>query len=117
MKKHRLALLVCVVVAGCTTVSEVVPMGKDSYTVSVDSNGGNSRVGASRIGAVKAANAYCQKQGKFMIVRNTETTAPVFGPASSNLIFSCVTADDPEYQRPNLRPTPGVVIQDQRQPH
>ncbi len=52
-----------------------------------------------------------------MIIRNTETGGNAgFGGEHSTLIFSCVAADDHEYQRPNLHKEPTTVIEDQRAP-
>jgi hypothetical protein len=91
------------VAAGCAAgASEVVPAGKDSYMVAGKAVGGIMS-GQSMIAATKEANQFCSKQGRFMIIRHTETAGNAgFGGEHSNLIFSCVTADDPEYQRPNL---------------
>jgi len=100
---------------GCVIgASEVVPAGKDSYMVAGKAVGGINS-GESLIAATKVANQYCSKQGKFMIIRHTETGGNAgFGGEHSDLIFSCVTADDPEYQRPNLRKEPTTVVEDQR---
>ena len=100
--------------AACVSTSEVVPMGKDSYMISVDDsltwNKGNSAITAS-----KAANAYCERMGKHMIVRRMDTSGtPGWTTLSANFIFSCVTEDDPEYQRPNLKKDPNTVIEDAR---
>jgi hypothetical protein len=89
-------------------------MGRDSYTVTSTSRGGLV-AGKERINAVKTANAYCDKQGKHMIVRRTDTTGTAgWTPVTDALIFSCVSDDDPEWQRPNLQRDPNTVIQDQR---
>lgn len=104
---------ICTAIAGCEISSPVVPSGKDSYMVS-------SHVGAcvhcsARIQSMKTANAYCTKQGKFAIVRNSSGATNPFGYDNGNdMIFSCVTADDPEYTRPALRPDNGVTTIDQR---
>lgn len=105
------------VLTACTTgASEVIPAGKDSYMVAGKAVGGINS-GQSLIAATKEANQFCARQGKFMIIRNTETGGNAgFGGEHSNLIFSCVTADDPEYQRPNLHKEPTTVIEDQRAP-
>lgn len=107
------------VLAGCMTgSSEIIPAGKDSYIVAGKAVGGLNS-GQSIIAATKAANEYCAKQGRFMIIRHTQTGGNAgFGGEHSNLIFSCVTADDPEYKRPNLRNDPTTVVEDQRaSPH
>jgi hypothetical protein len=100
---------------GCVSTTDVVPVGKDSYLISGRANGGLN-AGKGTIQATQKANAYCASQNKFMIVRRIDTNgnAAVFGESAS-LYFSCVTQDDPEYQRPNLRRDPTEVIEDQRQ--
>jgi len=95
-------------VAGCVSTSEIVPAGKDSYMVSGSANGG-AVSGQSIIAATKQANEYCAKQGKVMQIRNTNTGGSAgWGGEHSNMIFSCLFPDDPEYTRPNLRKDNGV---------
>lgn len=55
---------------------------------------------ASRFKAVKKANAYCAGMDKAMIVRKMDTRQPGVGAtADTDLTFSCVGKDDPEYRR------------------
>lgn len=99
--------------AGCEISSPIVPSGKDTYMVS-------SHVGAcvhcsARIQSMKTANTFCAKQGKFAIVRNTSGATNPFGYDNGNdMVFSCVSADDPEYNRPTLRQDNGVTTIEQR---
>ena len=99
--------------AGCEVSSPVVQAGKDTYMVS-------SHVGAclhcsARIQSMKTANAYCARQGKFAIVRNTSGATNPFGYDNGNdMVFSCVSADDPEYNRPTLRKDNGVTTVERR---
>lgn len=97
---------------GCVSTSDIVPVGKDSYMVSGSGTGGLS-YGKTLTAALKSANAYCAKESRFMIVRNEETQGRFNGEAA-NLIFSCVTADDPEYTRPHLRKDNGVTTIENR---
>ena len=90
---------------GCALPSEVVPMGKDSYMVTAPETIG----GQGRIIVVNAANKYCSSQNTYMIVRRMDAS----GMAVS-LMFSCVSEDDPEYQRPNLKKEPNVIIENQQ---
>lgn len=94
-----------------TKTSEIVSAGKDSYMLTVASHGG--RVGGEGPMALKAANAYCDGVSKHMMIRRTDFGA-AFEYASMTVIFSCLNADDPEYQRPNLRQEPTTVIEDRR---
>jgi hypothetical protein len=88
--------------AGCVSTSEIVPAGKDSYMVTGASHGGASG-GKEGAAALKAANAYCEKMGKHLQMRRTDTGYSL-NYASMNLVFSCLDANDPEYKRPELAP-------------
>jgi len=116
MTKTWALIVVTAALTACVSTSEVVPMGKDSYMISSSSNGGPGGNGAhvSRIEAAKAANRYCDAKGLHMVVRNLGGTTFGLSGGTSELIFSCVTSDDPEYKRPDLRQAPTTVIEDQR---
>lgn len=105
---------VAMVLAGCVTTSEVVPAGKDSYMVTVSARG--AAAGDGRIESLKAANAYCATSSRHMIIRRTDTSGIAIGalPVTTALVFSCVDDSDPEWQRPNLRKDPTMVVEDQR---
>jgi hypothetical protein len=113
--KYVISTVVALILGGCgVSSSEVIPAGKDSYLVTGSAVGG-VMTGQSLPAAMKTANAYCAKEGKFMIIRREDTGGNAgFGGERANLIFSCVTADDPEYKRPNLQADPTTVIQDTR---
>ena len=82
--------------AGCAVSSPVEPYGKDTYLVS--SHVGSCMSCSASIQGMKTANAYCAKEGKFAIMRHTSGATNGFGfNVSNELVFSCVTADDPEY--------------------
>jgi putative hemolysin len=102
------------ILSGCVTTSDVVPVGKDSYLVSVSARGNNA--GAGRIESAKAAVKYCAARGQHMIIRRTDTSGIALGaiPETTALVFSCVDESDPEWQRPNLQADPTVRIEDQR---
>jgi hypothetical protein len=76
--------------AGCEVSSPVVSAGKDIYFVS-------SHVGAcincsAAVQSLKTANAFCAKQGKTAVIRNTSGYRNPFGYDNSNqLYFSCVS--------------------------
>ena len=111
--KKLLVFCAALICAGCEVSSPITAAGKDTYMVS-------SHVAAciscsAQVQSLKTANAFCAKQGKFAVIRNTNGAVNAFGYNVSNeLLFSCVAADDPEYNRANLRSEPNVVIEDQR---
>lgn len=109
----KILALACLL-AGCVGTSDIVPAGKDSYLIAGHA-GGSFNAGKGLIEATKQANAYCAKQQRFMVIRRTQESGNAgFGGQSDELIFSCVTADDPEYTRPNLRKDPTTIVEDGR---
>jgi hypothetical protein len=98
---------VVALLSGCAVTSEVVPMGKDSYMLSSSSPGGPG-VQNGAVTAVKAASQYCEAHGKHMIFRHTTSTRFGLAGITTDLVFSCVDENDPEYTRPNVRKDNGV---------
>jgi hypothetical protein len=116
VRKWRVICAGLVVLAqgGCVSTSDIVPLGKDSFMLNSTSRGGLF-AGKEKIDGAKAANAYCEAAGKHMIVRRIDTNGVAgISPVTASFVFSCVSSDDPEYQRPNLRRDPTTIIQDQR---
>jgi hypothetical protein len=114
MKKNVALIGTSLALTACVNTSQVVPMGKDSYMITGQAHGGLNS-GQSNVAAVEQANAYCTSLHRYMIVRRLDTSGvAAFGGETARLVFSCVTENDPEYQRPNLRPEPTTVIEDQR---
>jgi S1-C subfamily serine protease len=102
-----LRLLVVLAFAGCEVSSAVVPVGKDSYMVS--SHVGGCLKCSAAVKSLKTANEFCTQQGKVVVVQNSSGATNPFGYDNGNqTIFSCVSADDPEYARPTLRQDKGV---------
>ena len=92
--------------AGCvTTGSQVVPVGKDTYQMSMTGVGFATQANTN-IKALKAANDYCDKLGKHMVPKSS-TEAGVYGwsPRQDNLVFMCLDANDPRYLHPEPAPT------------
>ena len=99
---------------GCVGTTEVVSVGKDSYMIA-GRNAGGLNAGKGGMEAVQKANAYCATLSKLMVIRRLDTHPIELSSAeTTQLIFSCVTADDPEYTRPNLSKDPTTIIEDQR---
>jgi hypothetical protein len=65
--------------------------------------------------ALTEANEYCTSQGKEIFVTNTRSGESTYGPGGTmEVMFRCLAMNDPELQRPNLRPLPNTVIEDRR---
>lgn len=112
VRKLAITILGAALLAGCVTASDVVPAGKDTYMVTGGGTGGIS-YGKTAIAALKKANAYCASLHKLVMIRNTQTQS-AFNGENSSLVFSCLSADDPEYRTPNLRKDNGVTTIENR---
>jgi hypothetical protein len=88
--KNSLVILCSILaVVGCVSASEVVPVGNGRYMITGRASGGLN-AGKETAEATKAANAYCAKENKQMVLQNLdkEGNAAVFGE-NINLTFTC----------------------------
>ena len=95
--------------AACVTVgSQAVPVGKDTYQISMTGVGFATQANTN-IKALRAANDYCMRLGKHMVPK-TSAESGVYGwsPRQDNLVFMCLDENDPAYV--NAKP----VVTDQR---
>jgi hypothetical protein len=95
-----LVFLCAVLVAGCVTVpSTVVPIGKDTYQLSMTGVGFATQANTN-VKALQTANEYCAKLGKHLLFqKNAESGVYGWSPRQSNLTFLCLDANDPDYVR------------------
>lgn len=87
-----------VLLAACVTVgSQIVPVGKDTYQMSVTGVGFATQANTN-IKALKAASDYCTSLGKHLVPKNSEESG-VYGwsPRQDNLVFMCLDPNDPRY--------------------
>jgi hypothetical protein len=101
MSRRLLRLLPAVslvIVAGCVTVpSNIVPVGKDTYQLSMTGVDFATQANTN-VQALKTASDYCDKLGKHLVMqRNAESGVYGWSPRQSNLTFLCLDANDPDY--------------------
>lgn len=92
------AIAALALMAGCVTVgSNVVPVGKDTYQLSMTGAGFATQANTN-IKALAAANEYCSNLGLHMVPKNSSESG-VYGwsPRQDNLVFMCLKSDDPRY--------------------
>jgi hypothetical protein len=98
-RRLRLSSVVAlVIVAGCVTVpSNIVPIGKDTYQLSMTGVGFATQANTN-VKALRTASEYCDKLGKHLVMqRNSESGVYGRSPRQSNLTFLCLDANDPDY--------------------
>lgn len=105
----RTALLAGVLLlCGCvTTGSKPLPVGKDTYQLSMTGVGFATQANTN-MQALAAANQFCDGLGLHMVPK-TSGESGVYGwsPRQDNLVFMCLKSDDPRY----LNPTPATTEQ------
>ena len=107
-------LVFTALLSGCVSTSNVLEMGRDTYSVSSTADGFRSAA-AARESAFQKGTEKCGSQGKkfmFMNERTARTRMDV--DTTVNVTFRCLSEDDPEYRRPSIEQTPDVVIHDRR---
>ena len=108
--KIILSLLGVLALTGCAN-SGVQSIGKDSYLVSVRvSFSGQS---GAKTDALTSANIHCASLGKQMMLGNISSSECALrgGCGEAQIIFSCLSNDDPRYQTSQMRKEPDTVIQ------
>jgi hypothetical protein len=109
-----ISVVAAAVLSGCVATSDVLEMGKDTYSVSSTADGMRSAASA-RQSAFEAGREMCTKQGKrFMFVNESMSRTRMAIDTTINVTFRCLSENDPEYTRPLIRQSPDVVIEDQR---
>ncbi len=100
--------------SGCVSTSQVLEMGRDTYSVTATADGFRDAASA-RESAFEAGSKKCASLGKRFMFTNESTVSTRMGiDTTVTVTFRCLNENDPEYARPNIRQAPGVVIEDQR---
>jgi hypothetical protein len=90
MRVVGLAVISALLTACVTVGSEVVPVGKDTYQLSMTGVGFATQANTN-IKALKSANDYCAKLGKHMVpASSAESGVYGWSPRQDNLVFKCL---------------------------
>ena len=74
----RLILIAAILLSGCAANSGVVPIGQNTYMVSIQAATGLSGLGNLKADAINQAYQYCQEKGKDMNIIETKESKPPF---------------------------------------
>lgn len=118
LKRNTAGLIAASIVAiflnACVSTSQVLEMGRDTYSISATSDGFRSAA-AARESAFEAGAKRCASFGKrFMFVNESTARTRMGIDTTTNITFRCLSESDPDYARPDVQQTPNVVIEDQR---
>ncbi|MGQ0711547.1 MAG: hypothetical protein ACT4NV_17575 [Rhodoferax sp.] len=91
MKPRITIVLYALAVAGCASLTDVVPTGPDTYMVAAEGVLGNSSSGKQAFKAQEQAAAFCAKQGKRVETAEVKEVPGGFGKvASATVYFRCI---------------------------
>jgi hypothetical protein len=87
----RLFLSLCAaLLAGCAALSDVTPIGPDSFMATSHSNDVNARVDEQRAKVAQSAAEFCAKRGAVVdVIRSVASAPPPGRPPSAELDFRC----------------------------
>lgn len=106
-------------VPSCVSISEITPIGKDTYMMASSSSAMGEGGGNLKAKLVKEASLFCTEKSKALMLVGFSSVDMAFGrPASAEITFRCLNENDPEYTRPNvnyenspgINSTPGVLL-------
>lgn len=79
------------VLAGCATVSDVVPTGGDAYMLSAHGIAGHGSAAEQKAIGIRRANEYCNAKQLQMQLGETRLTDPKFATApAAEIDFRCI---------------------------
>lgn len=107
LKDQKIRLIASTIAAisltGCLSTSQVLEMGRDTYSVSATADG-YRLASQARESAFQAGTKKCTSLGKHFMFINESTTRTRRGiDTTVTVTFRCLNENDPEYARPNVR--------------
>lgn len=97
--------MVILALAGCSTASDVVQTGTDTYKVRADAGGGSRTDAEIKALGIKRANEFCDAQGKRAVITIGQSSSwHVFSLQTAEVHFSC--DDRPATRSPAKSSTP-----------
>lgn len=108
--KYLFVTVAAISLTGCISSSGVLPMGPDTYSISVHAAPVRGQAGAKKA-ALTEANQYCMQQGKTMLVKSMDHSTFSSLPGDDlNIIFQCLSNGDQGLQRPNYQSPTDINI-------
>ena len=88
--KRTLPFFIVVASVGCTTMSEVQPIGQGRYMVGTSARGGFTSDTEVKAGALARARAYCDEQKKGMTLLSSSSSGTQgWTPQNAEVVFTC----------------------------
>ena len=87
-----LAVAAALALAGCVTMTDPVQVGTDTYMVGLSARGGLTSDTELLAQTMRAAGAFCSRQGRHMELQTSSTTGTQgWTPQGNQVVFRCAT--------------------------
>lgn len=97
------SILAAIFMTGCLSTSQVLEMGRDTYSVTSTADG-YRLASQARESAFQAGTEKCTSLGKrFMFINESSARTRMGIDTTVTVTFRCLNENDPEYVRPNFR--------------
>lgn len=83
--RATISVIAAIALVGCATSSGVLPIGKDKFTVTIQSDTASS----AKEKAINEANSFCAKSGKSMDIERMTPSSDALGWHSYEVNFGC----------------------------
>ncbi len=94
MSPRLSALLVACLLAGCVTITDPVPINKDTYMIALGARGGFSTNAELLAESIKKAGDFCASKGLKVDVQSTKTRGvQMWTPQENQVTFRCLPDD------------------------
>ncbi len=111
VRTRCLTILLTTLLSGCIQSSGTLPLGPDTYTLSVHAAPVRGAAGA-RKAALTEASEFCQSQKKDLMVTNIASGSSGSLPGDNvDITFRCLRYGDADLHRPVYESAPTAIIQ------
>ena len=109
---YKLSMLgLILLLTGCVSTSNVLELGRDTYSVSATADGFRDAASA-RQSAFESGAKKCATLGKkFMLTNESVANTRMGIDTTVSVIFRCLSETDRDYSRPDYQKSPDLLIE------
>lgn len=111
MSYKKTAIISLLFLTGCVSTSNVLELGRDTYSVSATADGFRDAASA-RQSAFESGAKKCATLGKkFMLTNESVANTRMGIDTTVSIIFRCLSENDRDYSRPDYQKSPDLLIE------
>lgn len=108
---RKSAVFSFLLLTGCVSTSNVLELGRDTYSVTATADGFRDAASA-RQSAFESGAKKCASMGKKFLLTNENVANTRMGiDTTVSIIFRCLSENDRDYSRPDYQKSPDLIIE------